>query len=105
MTTQLYSISPLLNIQNAAHIAAGLGTFVIVINTYGVIRPNVTLSLLSFPPATTPKDQKLVETVIRMFASTRVVVGLCGISAWWYGAYKVLGVQMVCGVTMAAVDG
>jgi hypothetical protein len=66
-----------------AHIAAGLGTFITVINTYGVIRPDVTLSLLSFPPAETPKDRKLTEAITRMFAVTRIVVGLTEITNWW----------------------
>lgn len=89
-----------------AHIAAGLGTFITVINTYGVIRPDVTLSLLSFPPAETPKDKKLTEAITRMFAATRIVVGLTGITNWWYGvSYRVMGVQMLLGSVMAIVDG
>lgn len=62
-------------------------------------------SLLSFPPASTPKEKKLVEVITRMFAATRVVVGLSGIIIWWYEAHDVVGVQRLRGSIMAIADG
>lgn len=105
MASPLYNTNPFLKVQNVAHVAAGLGALITMTHGYGIIRPDVALSLRSFPRATTPKDQKLMEGLARSFSTTRVVVGLSSLTAWWFGAYRVLGFQTAFGVLMGVVDG
>lgn len=52
-----------------------------------------------------PTDQKTVEGLLRMFAATRVTLGLSSIAVWWYGDYRALAFGQLAGLIMAGVDG
>ena len=88
-----------------ANTALALNTFIALNNANALIRPRSALQMLGFNAPVSPSDQKLTDGLMRMFAATRVVMGLSGMLMWWYKDYKVQGCSMLLGVLMAGVDG
>ena len=85
--------------------AAALGLFITVNNIYGALNPRGALNQLGFPVPISPSDQTLVNGVVRMFATTRICVGVSTLGMWWFGNHKALGISMVVGCVMAISDG
>lgn len=85
--------------------AAALGAFITLNNIYGALHPRGALNQLGFPTPISPSDQTLVNGITRMFATTRICVGVSTLAMWWFGSHKALGVSMVAGCVMAFSDG
>lgn len=88
-----------------ANTAAALGAFITLNNIYGAFNPRGALNQLGFPVPMSASDQTLVNGVTRMFATTRIVMGISTLAMWWFRSYKALGVSMVSGCIMAISDG
>lgn len=88
-----------------ANTAAALGTFILLNNVYGALNPRGALNQLGFPVPISPSDQKLVNGMTRMFATTRICAGITTLAMWYFKNYKALGVSMVSGCIMAISDG
>lgn len=88
-----------------ANTAAALGGFILLNNVYGALNPRGALDQLGFPTPMSTSDQTLVNGITRMFASTRVVMGITTLAMWYFKAHKALGASMVAGCIMAISDG
>ena len=88
-----------------ANTALVLSTFITVNNTDALFRPRKGLKQLGFSAPMSPTDQTLVDGLMRMFASTRIVVGVSTMAMWWYRDYRAMGWSMLAGLLMSGVDG
>ena len=88
-----------------ANTAAALGGFILLNNVYGTLKPRGLLDMLGYPTPMSASEQTLVNGVTRMFASTRVVMGITTLSMWYFKSHKALGASMVAGCIMAIADG
>ena len=93
-----------------AAVAAIFGLFLVVSNLLTLIKPSSGLEQLGFGTQSGPlqghdTNQKLAQGLMRMFAASRLVIGLTQISAWWFTEHRVLGCQLIFSSVMGAVDG
>lgn len=88
-----------------ANTALVLSTFITLNNANTLFRPRTGLKQLGFTNPVSPSDQKTVDGIMRMFASTRMVVGLSTFAMWWYKDYRAMGWSMLAELLMSGVDG
>lgn len=88
-----------------ANTTLALNTFLVLNNANALVRPRSALRMLGFNAPVSPADQMMVDGLMRMFAATRMVLGLTGMAMWWYEEYRGLGSSLVFGALMGSVDG
>ena len=86
-----------------------LSTFIIANNIYGAINPRSVLTRLGFSlpgtAQTDPPTLALVEGISRMFATTRISLGVAMLATWYYKDHRALGWSMLAGTLMTLSDG
>ncbi|KAI3391089.1 hypothetical protein diail_7967 [Diaporthe ilicicola] len=71
----------------------------------GTAVPNIlpTLSGIYGPPG--PEAQKLSRSLVRMYGVRQATMGLVGVTLWWSGEHRLMGVLMLVNTPIAIVDG
>lgn len=102
-----------------ANTAAAVSIVPIAAGLLGIMRPRSCLNALEFPPpgptdsptagssasAATASKARVIEALTKMYAVRQFGMGVATIVAWWYGAYRVIGMNcLAAGVLTAGVD-
>lgn len=97
----LSSQSPVL-----ANAAAVFALFPGLTGVVGIFAPRVILaSAFEFELPSSPKDQKLTDSLMRLFSIRDFFLGGASLAAWYNGDTKTLGMLMLLGSIVVFTDG
>jgi Domain of unknown function (DUF4267) len=87
-------------------VAAGsISAIMVGLGVNAIFRPQTALELLQFPKAATPADQKLVDSLMRIYGARNIAMSLGqGITAY-FGHTKALAWILLGNSIVAIVDG
>lgn len=87
----------------SATLFAGLLPTLLGINA--ILRPASALSLFDFPTPSQPEGQRLARSLMQIYGSRNVAVGLTTLAIWSSGDRHLLGLVMFALTQIAIVDG
>ena len=103
------SLIPPTSLPYLANTAAVISLLPTFIGFGALIRPQIGLTIFSFPAPTSPNDQTLVLGLMRIFGARDLAVGLTTLAIWYYrqgiAGDKALGCAMLAGGLLVATDG
>ncbi|KAK4548967.1 hypothetical protein LTR36_008740 [Oleoguttula mirabilis] len=97
----LHSQSPILQ-----HSAAVFAFFPALVGAVGLFFPRLVLAgAFEFEMPASPKDQKLVDSLMRLFCVRDLFLGGVALAAWYNEDQKTLGAIMLLGAGVVFTDG
>jgi hypothetical protein len=100
MASSAFSQSPALRIA-----ASVFATIFVGFGVNAMIRPNNALEFFEFQPPTFAADRKMVDSLMAIYGTRDVFMGLAIYAAAYFGDRKTLGWILIAGSGVAFVDG